>query len=64
MFLRIGDRCLDVAQAAVDTCFLREPIDYPPCEADLVLLVDGHERLWHVRLPVGISRMSARVQIA
>jgi hypothetical protein len=28
-----------------------------------VLLVDGRERSWHVRLPLGISRTSSRVQI-
>jgi hypothetical protein len=62
MFLHVGDHRLDVAQAAVDTCFLREPIDHPPCEADLVLLVDGRESTWHVRLPLGISRTSRCVQ--
>jgi hypothetical protein len=63
MFLRVGDRCLDVAQAAVDTCLLRDPIDHPPCEAELVLLVDGHAHSWRVRLPQGITRTSRRVQI-
>jgi hypothetical protein len=59
--LRLNGTTLQVAQVAPDWCILMEPIDHPPCDAEMVLHIDGHRRSRNVKLPVGISKNSKRV---
>ena len=60
--LRLNGQTLQVAQVAPDWCIVVDAIDYPPCDAELVMYVDDHRRTWQVKLPGGISKSSKRVQ--
>jgi hypothetical protein len=65
MQLLIGDATLSIAQMGPNFLFIDAPIDLPPCEATIVLQIEGSpERRWQVRLPEGLSAASERVAIA
>lgn len=59
--LRINGRTLTVEQTGPGSCLLAEPIDHPPCDGELVILIDGRRHAKRVTLPQGISRQSKRV---
>jgi hypothetical protein len=59
--LIVGSHALDVASCHSDGCLLRETIDAPPGEAELVIAIDGHERREHVYLAHGLSTSSRDV---
>jgi hypothetical protein len=59
--LIVGERAFEVEQALCGTCLLAEPVDYPPCEGELVMHVDGRRRAWPVVLRDGISAQSKLV---
>ena len=44
-----------LSQIGPDCIAPREPITLSPCEAEVVMLVDDHRRVWRVWLPDGIS---------
>lgn len=52
--LIVGERVFEVEQVLRDTCVLSAPIDHAPCDAELVMHVDGRRRSWSVALPEGI----------
>ena len=56
MTLLLNGHAIPIAQMGPDFLILDEPIDHPPCVADVVLSVDGKEKRWTVRLPEGIHR--------
>lgn len=57
-----GDQVLELGQIGPDMIHVRTPISLPPCEADVVMHVDGHERHWPVFLPDGIQTESRLVR--
>lgn len=61
MTLLLNGDTIPIAQMGPDFLILDEPVDHPPCVADVVLSVDGKEERWSVRLPEGIQRNRRRV---
>ena len=64
MRLLVNDLSLPVTQMGPDFVLLDAPVDHPPADASVVLLVDQSERRWSVRLPDGIAAGTKRVAIA
>jgi hypothetical protein len=64
MRMVVRGESLSVTHMGPDFVLIDSPADYPPCEASLVLRVDGSESVWKVRLPDGISKDSRRVVLA
>ena len=52
-----------LAQIASDFVIFRSPVTISPCEATIVMCVDGAERCWRITLPAGASRDSEFVKI-
>ena len=44
-----------LSEIGPDGITLRQPTSLPPCEADVVMNVDDHQKVWRVWLPDGIS---------
>ena len=44
-----------LSEIGPDGITLRKPTTLPPCEADVVMLVDDHRKVWRVWLPDGVS---------
>ena len=59
--LVVGSASFEVEQVSPSSCLLAHPIDHPPCDAELIVEVDGRERTRRVALPQGIERASNRV---
>ena len=53
--LRIGEQLFELAEIGPGTIFLRNPVFLPPCEAEIVMYVDGRRRCWQIELPDGLS---------
>ena len=62
--LCLPDVTLELGQIGPERLILDQPMDHPPCEAEVVLHVDGSERRWPVFLPNGISRNSHIIRTA
>ena len=61
MTLLLNGHTIPIAQMGPDFLILDHPVDHPPCVADVILSVDGHESRWAIRLPEGIHREHKRV---
>ena len=57
-----GGHRFNVGQVGPDDCILRDPIDLPPCEGELVVTIDGSVRRWPVKLVDGIQKESPLVR--
>lgn len=53
--LIVDDREYALSQIGPECIAPREPITLSPCEADVVMNVDDHQKVWRVWLPDGIS---------
>lgn len=53
---------LRVGQVCDKTLFLREPIDLPPCDADLLITVNGQTKAYGIYLHHGASSQSDVVE--
>jgi hypothetical protein len=53
--LYVNGSVLPVAQLAPEFLVLRTPVDHPPCNAEIALSIDGHEKRWAVHLVNGIQ---------
>ena len=54
---------IPIAKMGPDYIVVNSAGDHLPCDASIVLKVDGIERRWDVHLPEGISAWSRRVPI-
>jgi hypothetical protein len=61
--LSINGHVLSVGQLGPDFIILREPINYPPTDASILLSIDGDEQRWSVHLPDGIEVSKAATRI-
>jgi hypothetical protein len=52
--LHVNGYILPVAQLGPSFLVLRNPMDHPPCEAEITLSIDGSEERWAVHLTNGI----------
>ena len=53
--LHVNGYILSVAQLGPSFLVLRNPMDHPPCEAEITLSIDGSEERWAVHLTDGIQ---------
>jgi len=53
-----------VAQLGPDFLVLRSPADYPPCDAEIAMSIDGQESRWTVHLLNGIQVGQRKTAIA
>lgn len=58
----VDEQVLSVSQIGPEQLTLEFPVSLPPCEADVVLTVDGQASRWTVRLPEGASAESRQVK--
>ena len=61
MFLILDDHKLSLGQLGPAHCILEQEGDFPPGDAEIVLIIDGHESRIPVYLPNGISPDQQRV---
>lgn len=64
MRLLLNGCSLRIAQLGPDFLILREPAEYPVCDAEITLTVDGTEDRWRVRLPEGIRPEHTRIPVS
>ena len=64
MTLHLDGTTLRIAQMGPDFVILRKPVEHPPANGEITLVVDDQVERWPVRLPYGISADSKRVAIA
>jgi hypothetical protein len=62
--LNLPNLSLPVAQLGPDFIILREGVNHPPAEAEMVLWVDDSESRWTVFLPSGLRDDLVRIPIA
>jgi len=62
--LVIGDREIPLSQAAHDFVILRDFVDLEPCDAELVMTIDGHVDRTTVHLSQGCKLGNRRLSIA
>jgi hypothetical protein len=53
--LNVNGFALNVAQLGPDFITVRDALEHPPAEGEIVMSVDGKVRRWNVFLPEGIS---------
>ena len=56
--LIVDDHEYALSQIGPNCIVPRGTVTLPPCEADVVMHVDGHRRVWRVWLPDGVSPKS------
>jgi hypothetical protein len=61
--LLVNGSVLSVAQLGPRFIILRNPVDHPPCDAEIVMSIDGEESRWGVYLPDGLSVVGGRTRI-
>ena len=62
--LNVNGHSLNVAQLGPDFLTVRDNIEHPPTEGEIVMSIDGRERRWNVFLPEGISPDRTRTKLA
>ena len=58
----VGDEVLSVSKIGPELLTLKSAVSLPPCDAEVVLTVDGQISRWTVRLPEGASSESRQVK--
>lgn len=53
--LHVNGFTLPVAQLGPEFLVLRNPVDHPPCNAEITMSIDGRETRWPVHLVNGIQ---------
>jgi hypothetical protein len=61
MFLVLDDHKLPLGQLGPAHCILEQEREFPPGDAEIVLIIDGRESRMPVYLPNGISPGQTRV---
>lgn len=64
MQLNVNGFVLAIGQLGPDFIILRDSVDHPPTEAEIVMSIDGEESRWNVELPNGISPERLRTKTA
>ncbi|HVS40180.1 MAG TPA: hypothetical protein VMS17_31770 [Gemmataceae bacterium] len=53
--LHVNGYALAVSQLGPQFLVLRNPVDHPPCDAEIAMSIDGQESRWAVHLPNGVQ---------
>lgn len=64
MELHVNGRVFDVGQLGPDFLILRDPIDHPPAQGEMMVAIDGQVKRWPVLLPDGITPSQVRTRAA
>jgi len=64
LHLEVDGRVVSLAQTGPEHIMVREPIDLPPCDAEVIVNVDGREHRSRVWLVDGMSKDSRQVKIS
>jgi hypothetical protein len=62
--LHVNGCVLPVAQLGPRFLVLRNPVDHPPCDAEIALCIDGQASRWAVYLPNGVQVGRRKTAIA
>ena len=62
--LRAAGQCIPLAQMAHDFVIPVEPVDLPPCEAEIVMTVDGEPTRMRVSLREGGKAGQRRIALS
>ncbi|MDB5390396.1 MAG: hypothetical protein JWM11_6042 [Planctomycetaceae bacterium] len=60
LFLETPHGTYPLAQIAPNDVIFAKPVNIPPCDAEIVMQVDGTERRWPVRLLDGVTSADRR----
>jgi hypothetical protein len=63
LWMSCAGRILQLSHVSTTSVIAREPIDLDPCDADVVVSVDGRESSRPVRLVHGMRRDTPKTQI-
>jgi hypothetical protein len=63
MELCLNGWVLRISHLGPDYLILKEPVDHPPAQAEIVMSIDGDQSRWPVQLPAGVSAASRRTRI-
>lgn len=63
MHLVLNGTALPISHLGPDYLRLRESAKFPPCDAQIVLVIDGHESRWPIRLPEGLQPGQRRIVV-
>jgi hypothetical protein len=61
--LSVDGHILSIGHLGPDYVILDNPIDHPPADAEISMLVDGKESRWGVKLIDGLSATHAHTRI-
>ena len=64
MQLNVNGFVLKIDQLGPQFIILRDPVDHPSVNAEIVMSIDGRVRRWNVHLPDGISPDRPRTKTA
>ena len=62
--LIVGERVFELARTGPGYVVMEEPVELPPCDAELLMSVDGRMHRWSVFLDQGAVPFESRVNIA
>jgi hypothetical protein len=63
MHLVLNGPTLPISHLGPNYLRLKEPAELAPCDAQIVLVIDGHESRWPVHLPEGLQRDHGRIPV-
>ena len=64
MELRIHGQVVPIAQMGPDFVIVKEPVEFPPGQAEIFMSIDGSARSWHVYLVEGVTARRRETRIA
>ncbi|MCG8421711.1 MAG: hypothetical protein MJE77_27650 [Proteobacteria bacterium] len=64
LLLIVGERQFALSQIGPDDIVVQHPSELPPCDAELIMQLDGERHNWLVTLVDGMSATSPVVRIA
>ena len=63
MHLVLNGSTFLISHMGPDYVRLRESAEIAPCDAQIVLVIDGHESRWQVHLPEGLRPGQERIPV-
>jgi hypothetical protein len=63
MNLRLNGSTFSISHMGPNFIRLGNPAEHAPTEAEIVLIIDGHEKRWPVHLPEGLRLDHGRIPV-
>jgi hypothetical protein len=64
MELRLNGCEVPLAQMGPDFVVVKQPLEHPPADADIIFCIDDSETTWRVHLVEGISAQRRKTKVA